>query len=233
VKNAHERMGWLEFTRALKDTTVRVRLRVDRCIAEMAGRGSDGKLHLVSVIGGDSDVGAGWAAVVQNHVFKIEAPGLSAAAMSLGEKAECFRGGLNVPGCRRGVRHLVAVSAEMAQTRLGGGIETDRTILAANDSIFMFYRLSERFGLPVVRDWAAWFVRELRRHRAITPLAGLGCSPVLVKGTKDKFLRLLSRGLEQGIIQFPHANGPVRWPVMAEFLARLPGEQSSSGPALS
>jgi hypothetical protein len=224
VKNAHERLGWLEFTRALKDTTVRIRLRVDRCIAEMTSNRSDGKLHLVSVIGGDSDVGAAWAAVVQNQVFKIEAPGFPTAAMSLGEKAECFRGSLNVPGCHRAVRHLVAISAEMAHTRLGGGIETDRTILAANDSNFMFYRLSERFGLPVVPEWAAWFGRELRRHRAITPLVGLGCSPVLVKGTKDKFLSWLSRGLEQSLIQFPHANGPVRWPVMTEFLARLPRE---------
>ena len=39
MKNAHERFGWLEFTRALKDTTVRVRLRVDGCIAEVAENG--------------------------------------------------------------------------------------------------------------------------------------------------------------------------------------------------
>ena len=77
MKNAHERFGWLEFMRAMKDTTVRVRLRLDRCIAEVAENGRDGKLHLLSVVGGESDVSAAWAAVHQNQVFKVEGPGFA------------------------------------------------------------------------------------------------------------------------------------------------------------
>ena len=220
MKNAHERFWWLGFTRALKDTTVRVRLRVDRCIAEIADNGRDGKFHLLSVIGGDSDIGAVWAAVQQNQVFKVEGADFVAADLSLGEKAECYRGSLNLAGRRRPVRHLVAISAEMMQTRLGGPVESNRTILADDDPVFVLYRLSERFGLPVVPEWADWFMRELKRRRAITPLAGLGCSPVLIPGTKAKFMSWISRGLQRGLIQFPDRNGPIRWSAMTGFLKR-------------
>jgi len=218
MKNAHERFGWLEFTRAMKDTTVRVRLRLDHCIAEVAENGRDGKFHLLSVVGGESDVNAAWAAVHRNQVFKVEGPDLAPLELSLGEKAECYRGSLGLPGRRRPVRHLVAVSAELAATRLGAAVENNRTILSDNNPVFVLYRLSERFGLPVVPDWADWFIGELQRRRVIHPLAGLGCSPVLVTGTKARFLRWISRGLRRREINFPAANGPIQWPSMAGFL---------------
>jgi hypothetical protein len=220
MKNAHERFGWLEFTRALKDTTVRVRLRVDRCIAEVADNGRDGRFHLLSVIGGDSDIGAVWAAAQQNQVFKVEGAGFTEAELSLGEKAECYRGSLSLPGRRRPLRHLVAVSAGMVQTCLGGVVEGNRTILSGDDPVFVLYRLSERFGLPVAPEWADWFARELKRRKAMTPLAGIGCSPVLVSGTKTKFMNWISRGLRRGLIEFAESNGPIRWPAMAGFLGR-------------
>jgi hypothetical protein len=217
VRNAHERVGWLEFTKTLKDASVRVRLRIDRCIAELEKEGRTGRLHLISVIGGDSDVGAAWAAVSQNEVFRIEGPGFPPAELGLGERAECFRGSLSIAGRRRAIRHLVAVSAEMAATRLGGATENRRTILSHDDPVFVLYRLSERFGLPVVPDWARRFMSELKRRRAVRPLAGIGCPPVLVTGTKDKFLNWVSRGVGQGLIEFPADNGPVRWPAMPSF----------------
>jgi hypothetical protein len=220
MKNAHERFGWLEFTRALKDTTVRVRLRLDRCIAEVAENGHNGKFHLLSVVGGESDVSAAWAAVQQNQVFKVEGADFAEAELSLGEKAESYRGSLSLRGRRRPVRHLAAVSAEMAQTRLGGAVESNRTILSDDDPVFVLYRLSERFGLPVVPEWADWFTRELKRRMAMMPLAGIGCSPVLVSGTKTKFMNWISRGLRRGLIEFPESNGPIRWPAMAGFLGR-------------
>jgi len=219
VENAHERFGWLEFTRVLKDTTARVRLRLDRMIAEVADDGHAGQFHLLSVLGGDSDVGAVWAALQQNQPFKVTDPGFTRTLdFSLGEKAECFRGSLSVPGLKRPVRHMVAVSAELAGTRLGAATESNRTILCDDDPVFVLYRLSERFGLPVVPDWAEWFMSELRRRRAITSLTGIGCSPVLITGTKGKFLSWISRGLRRGIIRFPETNGTILWPSMASFL---------------
>jgi len=221
VKNAPERFGWLEFTRAMKDTTARVRLRLDRCIAELRENGHDGKLHLLSVVGGESDVSAAWAAVHQNQMFRVEGRNFEALDLSLGEKAECYRGGFSLPGRRRPVRHLVAVSAELAATRLGAATESSRTILSDNDPVFVLYRLSERFGLPVVPEWAEWFKGEMKRRGAIRPLVGLGCSPVLITGTKGRFLSWISRALRRKQIQFPRNNGPIHWPQMAFFVDRV------------
>ena len=218
MKNAHERFGWLEFVRVMKDTTTHIRLRLDRCIAEIDDDGRNGKLHLVSVLGGDSDVGAVWAAVHQNQSFRVEGSDLPSLESSLGEKAECHRGSLSIPSRRRPVRHLVAVSAELTQTRLGAAVEGNRTILSDDDPVFVLYRLSERFGLPVVPEWADWLMSEMKRRRAIRPLAGLGCSPVLITGTKARFLSWISRGLRRGEVRFPAVNGPIRWPPMAGFL---------------
>jgi hypothetical protein len=225
MKNAHERFGWLEFTRAMKDTTVRVRLRLDRCIAEVIENGRDGKFHLLSAVGGDSDVSAAWAAVHQNQAFKVEGPDFGPLELSLGEKAECCRGSLNLPGRRRPVRHLVAVSAELAAARLGAAVESNCTILSDSNPLFVLYRLSERFGLPVVPEWADWFMGELKRRRAIRPLAGIGCSPVLITGTKARFMSWISRGLRRGQIHFPENNGPIRWHQMASFLDRENGSE--------
>ena len=220
MKNAPERFGWLEFTRAMKDTTARIRLRLDRCIAELRENGHEGKLHLLSVVGGESDVSAAWAAVHQNQMFRVEGRNFEALDLSLGEKAECYRGGFSLPGRRRPVRHLVAVSAELAATRLGAATESSRTILSDNDPVFVLYRLSERFGLPVVPEWADWFMSEMKRRRAIRPLVGLGCSPVLITGTKSRFLSWISRALRHEQIQFPYNNGPFHWPEMPSFLGR-------------
>jgi hypothetical protein len=139
----------------------------------------------------------------------------------LGEGAQCFRGTINVAG-RRPIRHLVAVSAELAKTRPGMDPEGKRTILCDNDPMFMLYRIAQRFGLPVVPDWAEWFSEELRRHGAIKPLFGMGCSPVLVSGTKKLFLKWIGRALRQKRIWFPENNGPVCWNMVNTFFGVVP-----------
>ena len=147
MKNAHERFGVLEYTRQIKDTTTRIRLHLDRFIGEVESNGNC-KAHLISVIGGDSDVGAIWAAVVEQNLFTVEAPGFDPRSASLGEDAQCFRGTISIAG-RKPIRHLVAISAELAKTRPGMDPEGRRTILCDNDPTFVLYRISQRFGLPV------------------------------------------------------------------------------------
>jgi len=80
--------------------------------------------------------------------------------------------------------------------------------------------MTERFGLPIVPAWADWFMSELKRHRAIRPLTGLGCLPVLITSTKARFLSWISRGLRRGAIKFPEDNGPIRWSQIPSFLNR-------------
>jgi hypothetical protein len=209
MKNAHERFGVLEYTKRMKDTTTRIRLRLDRFIGEVQD-GRNGKAHLISVLGTDSDVGAIWAAVIEQNHFTVEALGIDSITVSLGEGAQCFRGTINIAG-RRPVRHLVAIPTELAKTRPGADPGGRRTILCDNDPTFVLYRISQRFGLPVVPEWADWFNEELNRRGAIKPLIGLGCSPVLVSGTKKLFLKWIRSALRQKRVEVPDRNGPVRW----------------------
>ncbi len=165
MKNAHERFGRLGFTKRLKDTTTEIHLHLERFIGEVEGDGRARQAHLISVIGGDSDVAAAWAAVMEGSYFSIEGQDLGRVVASLGKDARCFRGSITLPGRKRPIRHLVAVFAELAQT--AGERNVNRTILCDKDPVFVFRRLAQRFGLPVVAEWAGWFMQELHRRNAI------------------------------------------------------------------
>jgi hypothetical protein len=226
MKNAHERFGVLEYTKRMKDTTTRIRLRLDRFIGEVESNGNC-KAHLISVIGGDSDVGAIWAAVVEQNHFTVEAPGIEPATASLGEDAQCFRGTITLAG-RKPIRHLVAISAELAKTRPGADPQGRRTVLCDYDPTFVLYRIAQRFGLPVVPEWAGWLTEELYRRGAINPLIGLGCSPVLVSGTKKLFLKWIRRALCRKRIEVPGCDGPVRWSLAHSFFRAGQGDQEDA-----
>ncbi len=209
MKNAHERFGTLEYTKRLKDTTTHIRLRLDRFFGEIEGE-RNSKAHLISVLGGDSDIGCIGAAINEQSSFTVQGPGIEPVSLALGEGAQCFRGNITIAG-RKPIRHLVAISAELAKTRPGADPEGKRTVLCDDDPVFVLYRVAQRFGLPVVPEWAGWFNEELNRRQAITPLVGLGCRPVLVTGTKKQFLKWFGLALGRKRIQFPESNGPVHW----------------------
>ena len=219
MQNAHERFGTVEFTKRTKDTTTRVRVYIDRAVLELAKDAhSQASAHLVSMIGGDSEIGALWAAVTEAAVFQILLPGRSGMAVCLGPATQCFRGSVLVPGRKRPARHLVAVSAELAKTKPGVDREGARTILCDDDPVFVLYRVACRYGLPVVPGWAPWFMRELNQRKAIRPLVGLGCAPVLVSGNKPTFLKWIGKALREGVIQIPEENGSITWKLLGNLL---------------
>ncbi len=226
MQNAHERFGTLEFTKRTKDTTTRVRVYVDRVVLELAkNEQRQAGAHLISMIGGDAEIGALWAAVTEAAMFHIHLPGGPGIAASLGLEAQCFRGSVAVPGRKRPARHLVAVSAELAKTKRGADREGTRTILCDDDPVFVLYRVASRYGLPVAPEWSKWFMRELNQRKAITPLLGLGCSPVLVRGNKQTFLKWIGRALSKRLIRIPEENGSISWNLPSTFL-----EQSNLQP---
>jgi len=226
MQNAHERFGTLEFIKRTKDTTTRVRVYIDRVVLETAkDERGQAAAHLVSMIGGDAEIGAVWAAVTEGALFHIQLPGGTPIAASLGLEAQCFRGSVAVPGRKRPARHLVAVSAELAKTKPGADREGARTILCGDDPMFMLYRVASRYGLPVVPEWAPWFMRALNQRKAITPLLGLGCSPVLIIGNKQTFLKWIGRAIRERLIRIPEENGSISWKLPGTFL-----EQSNLGP---
>ncbi len=217
MKNAHMRFGRLEFTRKMRDTTTQVRLWMDRFIGEEGDRDGTGRAHLVSVVGGDQEIGAVWAGVVENDVFTVSGPDLEPMTVSFGEGAQCFRGTLKVDGRKRPVRHLVVVSREMIG-KVPEDAKTVRTILCDSDAGFVLYRMSERMGLPVVPEWANWFRQELERHKAVAPLIGVGSKPLVLTARKKALLKWIGRAVKGGEIAFPEQNGAIVWSVPNNFL---------------
>jgi hypothetical protein len=104
---------------------------------------------------------------------------------------QCFRGSVAVSGGKRPARHLVAVAAKFAKTKPGADREGARTILCDDGPVFVLCRVAWRYGLPVALEWAQWFMCELNQRKAIQPLAGLECSPVLV--SKPTFLKWIGK----------------------------------------
>jgi len=237
MHNAHERFGTLEFVKRAKDTTTRVRVYVDRVVLETAkDERGQAAAHLVSMIGGDAEIGALWAAVTEGALFHIQLPRGVPIAASLGLEAQCVRGSVAVPGRKRPARHFVALSAELAKTKPGADREGIRTVLCDDDPAFVLYRVASRYGLPVVPEWAPWFMRELNQRKAIRPLTGLGCSPVLVSGNKPTFLKWIGKALRAELIRIPNENGSITWNLPGNFLERptlSEGEAPRSGPSAS
>jgi len=219
MKNAHARFGLLEFTRQLRDTTTEVRLPMDRFIGEPGDKGRTAQAHLASVVGGDQDIGAVSAGVVENDFFTVSGPNLERITVTFGEGAQCFRGTLTVGARKRPVRHLVIVSAEMAG-KVPEGARAIRTILCDSDVGFVLYRVGGRMGLPVVPQWAKWFRDQLDGRKAVMPLMGVGCTPLAVTASKKTLLKWIGRAVKRGEICFPEQNGPIAWRVSNNFLHR-------------
>ena len=224
LKNAHLRFGTLRYTRRSHDTTIDVRVHLDRLILEQRQDGC-ALAHLVSLVGNDADIGGVWAAILDGRTFWLSAPGLGEVSATVGDKPQCWRGSISVPGRTRPFRHFVAVSRELALTTPGGDNLSRRTILSADDPAFVLYRIAQRFGLPVVPEWADWFVGELQRRKAIAPLNGLGCSPVVVRGTGKAFLHWIGKAVKCGVIQVPEKKGPINWPSFDAVLDPQPQSQ--------
>jgi len=232
MQNAHERFGTLEFTKRTKDTTTRVRVYIDRAVLEPAKEeNGQASAHLISMIGGDSEIGALWAAVSEAALLQIHLPGRPGIPASPGPEAQCFRGSVAIPGRKRPGRHLVAVSAELAKTKPGTDREGKRTVLCDDDSAFVLYRIASRYGLPVVPEWAPWFMRELIQRKAIRPLVGLGCAPVVVNGNKLTFLKWIGKALKEGSIHIPEENGSITWKLPRTFLELPPLEAATDASA--
>jgi hypothetical protein len=143
------------------------------------------------------------------RVFELANGGQSGAHTSnpARHRRRCIKQLLPLPGC---------------PTKPGTDHEGTRTILCGDDPVFVLYRVASRYGLPVVPEWATWFMRELNQRRAIVPLLGLGCSPVLVRGNKQTFLKWIGRALRERFIRIPGQNGPISWKMHQSATYPLP-----------
>lgn len=209
MKNAHLRFGRLGYTKVLKKTSSHFKIPLDRFTGEPLENDSLFKSHLISVAAGDTQIAAVSAAIANREWFTIESPEGITFRATLGANAQSYRGSVSLEGSKHPLRHLVAISEELSQ--IGTGKMTERVILLDDSPEFVWKSLAQVHGVPGMCDWAGWLISELKRQKAIVPLAGIGCSPSLVKGTKGMLMNCISRGLRTGKLQFPQNNGPVHW----------------------
>jgi hypothetical protein len=206
MRNAHLRLGLLEYHRVTEKTSTRIRVRVSTYIGE------DAQVHLIGIFGNDSDVGAITAAIHEKANFTLTFPDGTVKEVTLGEHASCYRGSVSLPDRKQPVRHLVAVSEQLHSN---GGV--GRTILFRYRPSEAWAWLAVFLGLPAEPSWAEHISKILEAERRVQPLDGIGCNPVLVTATADEMLAWISAALKSGEIGFPENNGPILWPKFSLF----------------
>lgn len=207
--NAHLRFGWMNFIKITDRKTTSFRVRLDRLIAERPEKRNESALaHLISVIGGDTQIAAISAGLSEGGHFSVEGPGVDQIRIWLGaSKPQSHRATLQVPGRKRAIRHLISMSPEFA-----GSTVANRLVLAESRAAFVWQAVAKVYGLPGTPEWAEWFHQQLQWRNAITPLIGIGCSPILVKGTREEFLSWLGDGVSSGALALPEENRAIQWP---------------------
>ncbi len=211
MKNAHLRIGQLEFTKWTQGKGTRFRVYLDRLIAEPASsQGATAPAHLISVFGNDSEIAAIAAAVSCQESFRIEAPDVPETQVTLGNETQQFRSSFVLPGRKQPFRHLVALSEALAHSRSETSIELSRVILVDRDPTFVLFRLAGTLGLPALPEWTSFLFSQLQRQRRIESLIGLGCSPVAVNATKEDILSWIGKGLRQATLHIPDENN-IHW----------------------
>src|SRR6516165_2028721 len=202
MKNAHERFGRLIYRRQTEKTATNLRVFLDAFVGE-----DRGKAHLVSVVGGDVEIGALAAAFANGDSFTVVDPYGAESIVTLGEKPICFRGSIVVQGRKRPLRHLVSCSQELADNTADG-----KLLLVNDDQLFVWSSLVCHYGLPATPDWGPWVISQLQQQKRIQPLIGFGYAGVAVKAKRKELLALLGRGVRSRKLAFPTGNGAVEWP---------------------
>lgn len=200
MRNAHLRLGLLEYQRMTEKISTRIRVRVDRYVGE--GR----KAHLLSVFGNDSDVGAITAAVHDRGTFTLEFPDGAIREISLGDHASCYKGAVSLADRKHPVRHLLAVSEEL---RMNGSV--GQTILLRYQRDEAWATLVSFLGLPGYPAWSSHVLGTLEGEGRVKNLDGIGCKPVLIAATSEDILKRIEDGVRAQVLNFPERNGPIRW----------------------
>jgi hypothetical protein len=167
VKNAHLRFGWLTCVKSTEKAVTSIRLHLDRFIGEvLPDSPRQAKAHLISVIGGDTQISAVSAGISMADRFMVEGPGVQPIRVCLERNAQCFKGSVQLPGRKKPLRHLIGMSEELASGNMSSN--SGKALLAGSDKRFVWASIAHVYGIPGVPEWADWFAGELDTHRALT-----------------------------------------------------------------
>jgi hypothetical protein len=204
MQNAHLRLGRLQYTRNTEKTNTQISVHVDHYI------GNGEQAHLLSLFGGDAEVGAIRAAIYEKHTFTLIFPDGSTKHVGVGPDAACYNGSLSLQGAKRTLRHLVAVSASLAANGTAG--QTFIMNLEQTTKDLTWATVVNLLGLPADPRWGTVVLGEMRQDKLIRRLDGIGCNPAVVFGTREDFMTRMGQACAVGLLRFPEKNGPVVWP---------------------
>jgi hypothetical protein len=160
------------YVKNTEKTTTSIKLYLDRFIGEMLpDPPRQAKAHLISVIGGDTQIAAISAAISLGDRFMVEGPEVPPIRVCLERNAQCFKGSIQLPGRKKPLRHLIGMSEELISANRSAN--TGRLLLAGSEKQFVWASVAEVYGIPGLPRWADWFQGELNTHRAVKPLLGI------------------------------------------------------------
>jgi hypothetical protein len=204
MQNAHLRLGRLQYTRNTEKTNTQISVHVDHYI------GNDEQAHLLSVFGGDAEIGAIRAAIHEKHTFTLTFPDGATKLVGLGPDAACYNGSLSLQGAKRTLRHLVAVSASLSANGTAG--QTFIMNLDPETKDLTWATVVSLLGLPADPRWGNVVLDEMRQDKLIRRLDGIGCNPAVVIGTREDFMKRMGQARSMNLLPFPEKNSPVVWP---------------------
>jgi hypothetical protein len=185
MQNAHLRLGRLLYTRNTAKTNTQISVH----IAHYIGNGE--QAHLLSLFGGDAEVGAIRAAIYEKHTFTLTFPNGATKYVGLGPDAACYNGSLSLQGAKRMLRHLVAVSASLAANGTAG--QTFIMNLEHVTKDLTWATVVSLLGLPADPRGGNVVLSEMRKDKLIRRLDGIGCDPAVVIGTREDFMKRMGR----------------------------------------
>ena len=203
MQNAHLRLGRLEYVRHTEGTNTHVGLHVDPYVGE------GDQAHLLSVFGGDAEVGAIRAAIYERHAFTVTFPNGISKTVQLGPDANCYNGSVLL-GPKRSIRHLVGVSAALQANGSAG--MTYLVHLDGETKGLAWATVVSLLGLPADPQWGDVVLGGMRRDKLIRRLDGIGCNPAVVQGTREDLMQRIGEARKAGLLSFPESNGPILWP---------------------
>jgi hypothetical protein len=204
MQNAHLRLGRLEYRRSSGRTDTKISVHVDRYVGERDDA------HLISLFGGDSEVGAITAAIHEKHTFTVTFLDGTQKVVGFGPDAICYRGSLNLQGRKQALRHLIAVSTSLHANGSAG--RTFILHLGPGARELAWATLVSLLGLPADPRWSGPILEAMWAEKKIRRLDGIGCTPAAIQSTRDELLARLGQARSLGLLPFPEKNGPVLWP---------------------
>ena len=170
MKNAHLRFGWLSYVKSTEKTTTSIKLRLDRFIGEvLPDPPRQAKAHLISVIGGDTQVAAVSAAISLGDRFMVEGPGVQPIRVCLERNAQCFKGSVQLQGRKKPLRHLIALSEEFASSNVSAS--SGRTLLASSENRFIWASSPIFTGSPEYRNGLTGSLANWKRIKRLSVLS--------------------------------------------------------------